>query len=157
GVVWPPGLGSLYRLSLARRTSVSHGAAGPVQAGAGDVAYNPRGRTAAGRDPSGGTQRGRTMNEIEVVLDVRQVPGSLDLVVVRQKLAMDGGQLRPVGQPSEARVALAIRKAKVTLSMRSGLDKERYLIAHVQNLGLAPLSDLRVAFHSTSEPRPAGL
>jgi hypothetical protein len=46
------------------------------------------------------------MNEIEVVVDVRQSPNSAELIVVKQKL-VTADELYPVGSPIETRLDLA--------------------------------------------------
>lgn len=98
------------------------------------------------------------MDEIEVVLDVRQVPDTLDLIVLRQKLRAVAGHLEPIGAPIETTISLSSRKARVGVSMAAEYGKGLILVARVQNLGMLFLHDVVVTFEcSFPQPRDAGL
>lgn len=83
------------------------------------------------------------MNEIDVIVDVRQVPGELDLIVVRQRLAFSG-EPTLVGPPTESRIQLSARKATVRVSIAAEHGVGLVLIAHVKNVGLALLDRIAV-------------
>jgi hypothetical protein len=51
------------------------------------------------------------MDEVEVIVDIRPSPTRPEFVVVKRKLAAEGGKLRVVGEPVEARVGMPPRQA----------------------------------------------
>ncbi|HEY8504412.1 MAG TPA: hypothetical protein VIL46_07495, partial [Gemmataceae bacterium] len=86
------------------------------------------------------------MKELEVVLDVRQSPDTPELIVVKQKVSAEGGELRLVGEPTEARVDLFARRVKVTVGELANGEIGYVMAAYVQNVGLAPVDISRVLF-----------
>jgi hypothetical protein len=86
------------------------------------------------------------VSEIEVVVDVRPNPDAPELILVKQKYTADGGTIRPVGPPSEARLNMAARRVRVTVEDVPNNLVGSVLTAHVQNVGLTPVVVTRVSF-----------
>jgi hypothetical protein len=68
------------------------------------------------------------------------------LVLVRQKLALVGGDLRLVGDPVEEKMPLTARRAKITLSMSVDMQIGYAVVARIQNIGMVPLDITKVFF-----------
>lgn len=89
------------------------------------------------------------MSEIEVVVDVRQSPDSLDLIVVKQKFATTG-ELHATGVPVESKLGMGSAKANITLSCSEYSEMGLSLVATVTSISLASFWIDRVAFVWTS-------
>jgi hypothetical protein len=94
------------------------------------------------------------VKELEVVVDVRPSPDSPELIVVKQKLVVNGDDLHPVGPPSEQRIGMAIPRARLSLSMLVSGETSNFLLVRVDNIGLVPLQVTRVTFEYTREQPP---
>lgn len=84
------------------------------------------------------------MSEITVLVDVRPSPDSPDLLLVRQKLVIEGGELRLVGVPTEEKMPLAARRAKISMSTSIDMQIGSAAVARVQNIGMVPLDISKV-------------
>jgi hypothetical protein len=95
------------------------------------------------------------MNEIEVVVDVRQSPDTAELIVVKQKL-VSAAELQPSGPPVEMRLGLMTRKAEVSAFGFFDRHVGRALAARVKNVGMVPFEVDRVALVCEFEEPPDG-
>lgn len=96
------------------------------------------------------------MNEIDVVVEVRQSPDSGELIVVKQKY-LATGDIRPAGSPVETRIELMARKARLSpftfADLRMGLVP---VAVKVENVGVVAFSLDRVALvFEYEEPQQA--
>jgi len=64
------------------------------------------------------------MKEIEVIVDIRINSGQSGLIVVKQKLAMEGGELRLVREPIETPLAITAHREQVGNYAQSELSRE---------------------------------
>jgi hypothetical protein len=93
------------------------------------------------------------MNEIEVVVDVRQSPDSPELIVLKQKLVTTG-DLHPSGPPVETRLGLTNRKAELSVFEFADQRGGYVLAAHVKNVGTTPFNIDKVVFECQFEEPP---
>lgn len=77
------------------------------------------------------------MNQIDVVVDVRQSPDTGELIVSKQKLIFNG-EATLDGPPVETRVGPVIRKAAVTIFGFDEMGTGLILAACVKNVGTVP-------------------
>jgi hypothetical protein len=93
------------------------------------------------------------MNEIDIVVDVRQSPDTAELIVSKQKVAFSG-EAHLVGSPVESRVGLMTLKAQVSAFSFANREMGVVLAVHVKNGGIVPLNIDSVAFvHEFKEPQ----
>jgi hypothetical protein len=93
------------------------------------------------------------MNEIDIVVDVRQSPDTAELIVSKQKLAFSG-EASLVGSPVESRVGLMTRKAKVDVFAFAEAGYGFVVAARVKNVGTVPFDVTRVVFeHEYTQPQ----
>ena len=85
------------------------------------------------------------MNEIDVVVDVRQSPDTAELIVSKQKVAFSG-EARTIGSPVETRIGLTSRKAKVSVFAVAEPVDGFVIAARVKNVGAVPFAIDRVVF-----------
>ncbi len=85
------------------------------------------------------------MNEIDLVVDVRQSPDTAELIVSKQKVAFSG-EARFVGSPVESRVGLTTRKAKIDVFEFAEAGYGIVVAARVKNVGTVPFEVTRAVF-----------
>jgi hypothetical protein len=97
------------------------------------------------------------MNEINVVVDVRQSPDAAEIIVSKQRMAFSG-EARLVGSPVESRVGLLTRKAKVSVFAFAERGYGFVVAARVKNIGTVPYEITRVVFeHKYKHPHEVRL
>jgi len=93
------------------------------------------------------------MNEIDVVVDVRQSPDTAELIVSKQKVAFSG-DAHLVGSPVESRVGFMTRKAKVSVFEFAERGYGFVVAARVKNVGTVPFEITSVVFeHKYKQPQ----
>jgi hypothetical protein len=92
------------------------------------------------------------MNEIDVVVDVRQSPDTSELIVLKQKVAFGDASL--IGAPVETRVGLMLHKAQLEVFQFAEWGPGCCLAVTVKNVGTVPFEVERVAFeHRYDQPQ----
>ncbi len=93
------------------------------------------------------------MNQIDVVVDVRQSLDTAELIVSKQRLTFNG-EASLVGPPVETRVGFVTRKAQVTVFGFAEMGTGLILAARVKNIGTVTFPIDRVAFeHQFEQPQ----
>jgi hypothetical protein len=93
------------------------------------------------------------MNQIDVVVDVRQSPDTAELIVSKQKVAFSG-EAHLVGSPVESRIGLITRKAQVSVFEFAEAGYGFVVGATVKNIGTVPFEITRVGFeHKYEQPQ----
>jgi len=94
------------------------------------------------------------VKEIQVLSDVRLSPDSVELILTHQTMAVEGGELYPVGDATESRVPLLVRRARITFGASADNLAGFVAVAHVQNICLIPFEVTKVALaYRNAEPQ----
>jgi hypothetical protein len=82
--------------------------------------------------------RSATVNEVEVIVDIRPNPGRTEWVVVKRKLTAEGGELHLVGEPTETLIGMATRRVMVKVVPRVSHGSDAIVTVRVLNVSVVP-------------------
>jgi hypothetical protein len=91
---------------------------------------------------------GVALKEITVITDVRMSPDSPDLILVRHPISVVDGELQLVGEPSESKISLLLRRVITSVKWATDPRTVGAIVAEVKNEGFTPVETTSVVFLS---------